>query len=67
MTDWKLVADELQKNMQDKQPEIKVRDVMRWFNLSSTSSAVYYLHKMQEMGYVKWVGNGNNGKWFLAW
>lgn len=63
MNDWTQIASQLKDKMASKEPEIKIRDVMAWFSLSSTSSAYYYLLKLEEYGAVKHVKD----RWFLAW
>lgn len=63
MNNWTIIASQLKDKMAEKEPEVKIRDVMRWFDLSSTSSAHYYLLKLEEHGAVRHVGE----KWYLAW
>ncbi len=65
MTDWQKIAQDLQLFMKRKEPQIKVRDVQELFNLSSTSSADYYLTKLEEIGAVRRVDNGKSSLWFL--
>jgi predicted MarR family transcription regulator len=67
MTDWNKVAQDLQLHMKRKEPQIKVRDVMQLFGLASTSSADYYLTKLEEIGAVRRVDNGKTSLWFLNW
>lgn len=62
MNDWSNIAQTLKDKMADKQPEIRVRDVMRWFSLSSTSGAIYYLEHLEKIGAVKHIGE----RWFVA-
>lgn len=63
MNNWTLIASQLKEKMAEKEPEIKIRDVMNWFGLASTSSASYYLYELEEIGAVKHIGE----KWYLAW
>ena len=63
MNDWTQIAQVVKEKMAEKEPQISIRDVMNWFNLSSPSTADYYLKKLQEMGVVKWIA----GRWFLKW
>ena len=67
MKDWQKITQDLQLFMKRKEPQIKVRDVQELFGLSSTSSAEYYLTKLEEMGAVRRVGNGKTNLWFLNW
>ena len=67
MVDWHTIGNELKSKMAEREPEIKVRDVMAWFNLSSTSHAEYYLDRLHEMGIVKRVKGDKYSRWFLAW
>lgn len=67
MTDWNVIAETLREKMQGREPVLKVRDVAKWLNLSSTSTADYYLWKLEEMGVVKRIENGGKGEWFLKW
>lgn len=63
MNNWTLIASQLKDKMAEKEPEIKIADVMEWFSLSSPSTAHYYLLHLEEYGAVKHIG----AKWFLAW
>lgn len=63
MKNWTLIADKLKDKMASKEPEIRIRDIMGWFDLSSPGTAHYYLLKLEEYGAVKHVKD----RWFLAW
>lgn len=63
MNNWKLIASTLKEKMAEKEPEIKIRDMMKWFGLRSSSTAFYYLLRLEEQGVVRHVGE----RWFLAW
>lgn len=67
MTDWQKITQDLQLFMKRKEPQIKVRDVQELFNLASTSSAEYYLTRLEELGAVRRVENGKTSLWFLNW
>lgn len=67
MTDWNQVAQTLKLHMKNKEPEVKVRDVVEWFNLSSTSMAEIYLTKLVEHGFLRRVENGSKSLYFVNW
>ena len=66
MTNWNAIAETLKSKMDDKQPEIKMKDEMQWFGLASPSVAQYYLKKLEDMGIVRREQNGEYSKWYLA-
>lgn len=63
MNNWTQIANTLKEKMAEKEPEIKMRDMMEWFSLQSPSTASYYLLKLEEQGVVKHIGE----RWYLAW
>lgn len=63
--DWKEIARVLKYHMAQQSPEIKIRDVQGWFDLSSTGHAEYYLTKLEEKGFVRSVIVGVYRKWFF--
>jgi predicted transcriptional regulator len=65
--DWQEVADKIKNHVEAKEPNIKVEEVKQLFGLSSLAVAYYYLLKLEDMGVVKRVQNGNKHEWFLAW
>ena len=66
MIDVDSAAVVLKKNMGNKQPEIKIRDVMTWFGLPSTSQAVALLERMEAAGVVKRELVETYHKWYLV-
>lgn len=67
MPDWNEVANTLKLRMKNKEPEVKVRDVVEWFDLSSTSMADIYLTKLVERGFLRRVENGGKSLYFVNW
>ena len=67
MTDWKSIADALKVHMRHKEPQVKLRDVMQWFDLQSTSTADYYLQKLVEAGFIRRIDNGGKSLYFINW
>lgn len=65
--DWQSIANALKVHMKSKEPQVKVRDVMEWFDLSSTSRADYYLQKLVEHGFLRRVENGDKSLYFVNW
>jgi len=63
MNNWTLIASTLKEKMAEKEPEIKIRYMMEWFDLYSESTAQYYLYQLEKAGVVKHVGD----RWYLAW
>lgn len=67
MTDWKSISDALKVHMRNKEPQVKLRDVMQWFDLQSTSTADYYLQKLVERGFLRRIDNGGKSLYFVNW
>ena len=65
--DWNKNAEAVKAFMAQKEPNIKVEEVKKLFGLSSLAVAYYYLMKLEGMGIVKRVKNGNKSEWFIAW
>ena len=66
MIDVNEAQAKLKAKMSGKQPEIKVRDVMLWFGLSSTSQANALLERMEAAGVVKRELVSTYSKWYLV-
>ena len=66
MIDVNEAQAKLKAKMSGKQPEIKVRDVMLWFGLSSTSQANALLERMEAAGVVKRELVETYHKWYLV-
>jgi len=64
---WHKQHEILRATQAQKQPPLKVRDVMKVLDYNSTSSAEYALTKMLELGLVIWIENGEKkGEWYLV-
>jgi hypothetical protein len=60
--DWQQVAIALRASMAQEKPPVTIEKVMETLGYASSSTADYALHKLQEIGAVKWI----DGKWYLV-
>jgi chromosome segregation and condensation protein ScpB len=60
--DWMAVAQAVRAAMVNEQPPVTIEKVMETMGYASKNSADYALHKLQELGAVKWI----DGKWYLV-
>jgi len=65
--DWSKIARDLQTYMKRKEPQIKNSDMRELFGLSSSSTADYYLTKLEEHGFIRRVENGGKSLYFVNW
>lgn len=67
MNDWKHIAQLLRAEMAQERPPLKIEKVMQIFSLNSTSTAEYYLLRLEELGEVVRVRTGDTkSEWFLV-